>query len=109
MRPEHWIDYNAPAVSAQARLLNSMIDRFVPAFSCPGIDGGNSSFEPNPVADDSTDMPQGLIPLTMNTLLFQSSDHTLSHPVLLSTLGRDDLLLQTVAYDHCCEAPADED
>ncbi len=45
--------------------------------------------KPNPVTDDSIGMLQGLKPLTMNTLLFQGSDYTLDHPVLLGTVGRD--------------------
>jgi hypothetical protein len=35
--------------------------------------------KPNPVTDDSIGMLQGLKPLTMNTRLFQSSEHTLSN------------------------------
>ena len=65
--------------------------------------------KPNPVTDDSIGMLQGLKPLTMNTLLFQGSDYTLDHPVLLRTVGRNELLLQTVASDQCCEAPAGKD
>ena len=65
--------------------------------------------KPNPVTDDSIGMLQGLKPLTMNTLLFQGSDYTLDHPVLLGTVGRDELLLQAVASDQGCEAPAGED
>ena len=53
--------------------------------------------KPNPVTDDSIGMLQGLKSLTMNTLLFHSSDHTLDHPVLLRAVGRDELLLQAVA------------
>ena len=62
--------------------------------------------KPNPVTDDSIGMLQGLKPLTMNTLLFQGSDYTLDHPVLLGTVGRDELLLQAVASDQGCEASA---
>ena len=65
--------------------------------------------KPNPVTDDSIGMLQGLKPLTMNTLLFQSSDHTLDHPVLVGTVGRDELLLQAVASDQGCEASAGKD
>ena len=32
------IECNDPSVFAQVRLLISMIDRFVPVFSCPGLD-----------------------------------------------------------------------
>ena len=60
--------------------------------------------KPNPVTDDSIGMLQGLKPLTMNTLLFQGSDYTLDHPVLLGTVRRDELLFQTVASDQGCEA-----
>jgi len=65
--------------------------------------------KPNPVTDDSIGMLQGLKPLTMNTLLFQGSDHTLDHPVLLGTVGRDELLLQTIASDQGREASAGKD
>ena len=65
--------------------------------------------KPNPVTDDSIGMLQGLEPLTMNTLLFQSSDNALDHPVLLGTVGRDELLLQTVASNQGCEVPAGKD
>jgi hypothetical protein len=65
--------------------------------------------KPNPVTDDSIGMLQGLKPLTMNTLLFQGSDHTLDHPVLLRAVGRDELLLQAIAPDQGCEATASED
>lgn len=33
-----WLVCNDPSVFAQIRLLFSMIDRFVPVFSCPGLD-----------------------------------------------------------------------
>ena len=65
--------------------------------------------KPNPVTDDSIGMLQGLKPLTMNTLLFQGSDHTPDRPVLLRAVGRDELLLQTIASDQGCEASAGED
>jgi hypothetical protein len=65
--------------------------------------------KPNPVTDDSIGMLQGLKPLTMNTLLFQGSDHTLDHPVLLRAVGCDELLLQSVAPHQGCEASAGED
>ena len=55
--------------------------------------------KPNPVTDDSIGMLQGLKPLTMNTLLFQGSDHTLDHPILLRAVGRDELLFEPVASD----------
>ena len=65
--------------------------------------------KPNPATDDSIGMLQGLKPLTMNTLLFQGSDYTLDHPVLLRTVGRDELLFQAVASDQGSEASAGED
>ena len=64
--------------------------------------------KPNPVTDDSIGMLQGFKPLTMNALLFQRSDHTLDHPVLLRAVGRDELLLQAVASDQRREASAGE-
>ncbi len=65
--------------------------------------------KPNPVTDGSIGMLQGLKPLAMKKLLFQGSDYTLDHPVLLRALGRDELLFQAVASDQGCEAPAGED
>ena len=65
--------------------------------------------KPNPVTDDSIGMLQGLKPLTMNTLLFQSSDHTLDHPVLLGTVRCDELLSQAVASHQGCEASIGKD
>ena len=60
--------------------------------------------KPNPVTDDSIGMLQGLKPAAMNTLLFQSSDHTLDHPVLLGTVWCVELLSQAVASVQDCEA-----
>ncbi|CAM8624888.1 hypothetical protein MCEMIE11_00275 [Burkholderiales bacterium] len=65
--------------------------------------------KPNPVTDYSIGMLQSLKPFTMNTLLFQSSDYALDHPVLLRTVGRDELLLQAVASEQGCEASAGKD
>jgi len=65
--------------------------------------------KPNPVTDDSICMLQGLKPLTMNTLLFKGSDYTLDHPVLLGTVWRDELLLQTIASNQGREASVGED
>ena len=65
--------------------------------------------KPNPVTDDSIGMLQGLKSLTMDALLSQSSDHALDHPVLLGTVGRDELLLQAIAPDQGSEATAGED
>ena len=65
--------------------------------------------KPNPVTDDSIGMLQGLKPLTMNTLLFQGSDHALDHPVLLRAVGRDELLLQAVAPHQGRKTSAGED
>ena len=52
--------------------------------------------KPNPVTDDSIGMLQGFKPLTVNALLFQGSDHTLDHPILLGAVGRDELLFQAI-------------
>ncbi len=65
--------------------------------------------KPNPVTDDSIGMLQGFKPLTMNTLLFQGSDHTLDHPILLRAMRRDELLFEPVASDQGREASAGED
>ena len=44
----------------------------------------------------------------MNTLLFQGSDHTLDHPILLRAVRRDELLFEPVASYQGCEASAGE-
>ncbi len=54
--------------------------------------------EVNPITDGSTCMLQSLEPVTMDTLLFQSSNDPLDQPVLLRGVGRDELLLQSIAF-----------
>lgn len=54
--------------------------------------------EADPVADCTRGVLDAVEALAMNTLLFQRPDHTLDHSVLLRTMGRDELLPQTVAF-----------
>lgn len=42
------------------------------------------------------------------TLLFERSDPELDHPVLLWDVGRDELMLQSVAFDQGCVAAVGE-
>lgn len=62
--------------------------------------------EMDPVADGSACMLQGFEPVTMDTLLFQSSNHPFDQTVLLRGVGRDELLLQSIAFNECGVAPA---
>ena len=65
--------------------------------------------EANSVANDSAGVLQTLESVTMHALVFESADHPLHHAVLFWAVGRDDLLLQTVALDQRCVAAACED
>lgn len=58
--------------------------------------------EADPVADGTRGVLDAVEALAMNTLLFQGPDHTLNHAVLLRAVGRDELLLQTVAFHQGC-------
>lgn len=53
----------------------------------------------NPVTDDPTGVLQSFKPVSVGTLLLEGSNHTLDHPVLLRAVGRDELLLQAIAFD----------
>ena len=53
----------------------------------------------DPVTDHSAGMLQSLKAVTMNTLLFQSPDHSFHQTVLLGRVWRDEFLLQAVAPD----------
>lgn len=55
--------------------------------------------EPDPVADSTGRMSQAFEALAMDALLFQGPDHALHHAVLLGTMGRDELLAQSVTFD----------
>ena len=65
--------------------------------------------EPNPVANDSAGVLQGLESVTMHALVFERADDPLHHAVLLWAVGGDELLLQTIALDQRCVAGACED
>jgi hypothetical protein len=65
--------------------------------------------EPNPVANDSAGVLQGLESVAMHALVFERADDPLHHAVLLWAVGGDELLLQTVALDQRSVAAACED
>ena len=52
--------------------------------------------EADPLANHAAGMLQGLEPGPMHALLLQGPDHALDHPVLLRTVRRDELLLQSI-------------
>lgn len=47
--------------------------------------------------------------MPVHALLFQGSDEALDHAVLLWTIRRDELLLETIAANQACLAAAGED
>jgi hypothetical protein len=63
----------------------------------------------NPVTNDSTGVLQTLKAVPVCALLLECPDHPLDHPVLLWAVGRDELLLQPIAFDQGCVAAARED
>ena len=65
--------------------------------------------ETNPVTNDPTGVLQTLKAVAVCTLLLERPDHPLDHPVLLWAVGRDELLLQPIAFDQGCVAAARED
>jgi len=60
----------------------------------------------NPVTNDPTGVLQGLKAVAVHALILQGADHPLHHPVLLRAVGRDEFLLQTVAFNQCGVTPA---
>ena len=62
--------------------------------------------EVNPITDGSTCMLQSLEAVTMDALLFQSSNHPLDQPVLLRGVGRDEFLSEAITLHECRVAPA---
>ncbi len=65
--------------------------------------------ELDPVANDTTGVLQGFETVPVNTRLLQRADHPLLQVVLLWGRGRDELLLQSVAFDQRRVALAGED
>lgn len=53
----------------------------------------------DPICNHPAGMLQGFESVTMHALLLERADHALDHPVLLRAVGRDELLLQAVAFD----------
>ncbi len=62
--------------------------------------------EADPVADGACCVLDAVKAVAMHALLLERPDHTLDHAVLLRAMGRDELLLQPVAADECCELAA---
>ena len=65
--------------------------------------------ELDPVADCAGRVSHTFETLSMDTLLFQRPDQALHHAVLLRTMGRDELLTKTVAFDQGRVFPRRED
>ena len=51
----------------------------------------------DPIGYDTAGVLQGFKPMAVNALVLERSDDALDHAVLLGAIGRDELLLQTVA------------
>ncbi len=65
--------------------------------------------ELNPVANDTTGVLQGFEAVAVDALLLQCPDHPLHQTVLLRGVGRDELLLQSLAFHQRRIAAAGED
>ena len=63
----------------------------------------------DPIPDDTAGVLQGLEPVTVNALIFEGSDDTFDHAVLLGAVGRDELLAQAIAFNQGRVAAACED
>ena len=64
--------------------------------------------EAYPVTDGARGALYAFEALAMDALLFQGPDHTLDHAVLLTAVGRDELLPQAVAFHQARVFPARE-
>jgi len=53
----------------------------------------------DPVCNHSAGVLQGFKPVAMHALVFERADNSLNHAVLLGAVGRDELLLQAIAFD----------
>jgi len=65
--------------------------------------------EVDPVADHAVGVLQGFKAVPMNALLLQCPDHPLYKAVLLRRVERDELLVQSIAFDQRRVAAAGED
>ena len=65
--------------------------------------------EADPIPDHTAGVLQGLEPVTVNALVFEGSDDPLDQAVLFGAVGRDELLLQAIAFDEGRVASAGED
>lgn len=64
--------------------------------------------EPDPVGNHSHGMLLALKAMSVRALLLQRPDDAFDHAVLLWAVGRDELLLESVALDQTRVAPAGE-
>ena len=64
--------------------------------------------EANPVTNDPTGVWQALKAVPVRALDLECSDYPLDHPILLWPVGRDELLLQPIAFDQDCIAAIGE-
>ncbi len=65
--------------------------------------------EADPIPNDTACVLQDLKPLAINALILESSDDPLDHVVMYADIGRDELLVQAVAFEQGRVASADED
>jgi len=65
--------------------------------------------ELDPVANDTAGMLQSLEAVAVDALLLQRPDHPLHQAVLLRGVGRDEFLLQAIAFDQRRVTAAGED
>lgn len=63
----------------------------------------------DPACNHAAGVLQGFEPVVVDALVFERSDHTLDHAVLLRAVRGDELLLQTIASDQRRVAAAGED
>lgn len=53
----------------------------------------------DPVCNHSVGVLQGFEPVAMHALILERANHAFDHPILLGAVGRNELLLQAVAFD----------
>lgn len=64
---------------------------------------------PNPLLIIRAGMLQALASETVHTLLLEAANYTLDHTVLLRTVWRNELLLQSIAFNRRCKVAARKD
>ncbi len=64
--------------------------------------------EANPVTNSPAGVLQTLKAVAVNALILERPDHPFDHPVLLRAVGRDEFLLQPIAFDQGRVAAAGE-